>query len=153
MMRGDHIAEVAGLLLERELCTTAVPSSGSTISTDQGKGTLNDTTPFCPCPLMTVPWHESTQYNALATVYVKVRTGGSSADAQLMEYEAVGLKHLHDAATILRIPRPWLWGTLKVSTMLSAGTAPSRKPVAVISHCCVCHGLRVLRMCGRQQHE
>eukprot|EP01006_Ploeotia_vitrea_P056420 TRINITY_DN68099_c2_g16_i1.p1 TRINITY_DN68099_c2_g16~~TRINITY_DN68099_c2_g16_i1.p1 ORF type:complete len:302 (-),score=26.31 TRINITY_DN68099_c2_g16_i1:99-965(-) len=46
-------------------------------------------------------------------IFVKIGTGGASADVSLLEYEAKALEHLSNAAKNLHIPKPVLFGALK----------------------------------------
>ena len=71
-------AEIARQLVEAGACAEVTQRGGSVWTTDKGR------------------------------CFVKVGTGGSSAAAQLLTYEAEGLARMAAAAPSLSVPKPWL---------------------------------------------
>ena len=73
--------------------------------------------------------------------FVKVGTGGSSAAAQLLKYEAEGLARMAAAAPSLSVPKPWLarpgagpWGRVRRASQFISGTlgpVPRDPPVFI----------------------
>eukprot|EP01047_Picozoa_sp_COSAG01_P080691 COSAG01_NODE_15787_length_1300_cov_1.202331_2_plen_104_part_00 len=72
--------DIAQQLIAAGLCSEVKSRSGSRWTTDSGE------------------------------CFVKLGTGGASADAALLLYEAEGLRRMAAAAPSLAIPKPWLAG-------------------------------------------
>jgi len=80
--RSNYSNQVINRLIQDGLCATAKDYGNDKIQTDKGN------------------------------VFVKIGTGGARANVSLLKYEAMGLERMARSTTILRVPKPWLVGSL-----------------------------------------